>query len=117
MTDKDLRKLSRMELLEMLLEKSREVDRLQKENENLKIYMKQRLEDRRIMLQNAGSIAEASLRLNNVFKAAQMAADQYVENVRLLCEEQQKKLAGSGNNAEKTKGAAAGDTANGTDRS
>lgn len=78
MTEKELRRLSRMDLLEMLLEQSREVERLQKELETVK----KQLEDRRIMEQEAGSIAEASLRLNKVFEAAQQAADQYLENIR-----------------------------------
>ena len=71
MTEKELRRLSRMDLLEMLLEQSREVERLQKELETVK----NQLSDRRIMEQEAGSIAEASLKLNKVFEAAQQAAD------------------------------------------
>lgn len=82
MTEKELRHLSRMDLLEMLLEQSREVERLQKELETVK----KQLEDRRIMEQEAGSIAEASLRLNKVFEAAQQAADQYLENIRYRSE-------------------------------
>lgn len=78
MTEKELRRLSRMDLLEMLLEQSKEVERLQKELETVK----KQLEDRRIMEQEAGSIAEAALRLNKVFEAAQQAADQYLENIR-----------------------------------
>ena len=39
---------------------------------------------RRIELQEAGSIAEAALRLNGIFEIAQKAADQYLENVRRL---------------------------------
>lgn len=78
MTEKELRRLSRMDLLEMLLEQSREVERLQKELETVR----KQLEDRRIMEQEAGSIAEAALRLNKVFEAAQQAADQYLENIR-----------------------------------
>ena len=78
MTEKELRRLSRMDLLEMLLEQSKEVERLQKELETVK----KQLEDRRIMEQDAGSIAEAALRLNKVFEAAQQAADQYLENIR-----------------------------------
>ncbi len=82
MTEKELRHLSRMDLLEMLLEQSKEVERLQKELETVK----KQLEDRRIMEQEAGSIAEASLRLNKVFEAAQQAADQYLENIRYRSE-------------------------------
>lgn len=79
MTEKELRRLSRMDLLEMLLEQSKEVERLQTELETVK----KQLNDRRIMEQEAGSIAEAALRLNKVFEAAQQAADQYLENIRI----------------------------------
>ena len=82
MTEKELRRLSRMDLLEMLLEQSREVERLQKELETVK----NQLSDRRIMEQEAGAIAEASLKLNKVFEAAQQAADQYLENIRIRSE-------------------------------
>ena len=82
MTEKELRRLSRMDLLEMLLEQSREVERLQKELETVK----NQLSDRSIMEQEAGSIAEASLKLNKVFEAAQQAADQYLENIRIRSE-------------------------------
>ena len=60
------------------LEQSKEVQRLQQELEETK----QKLEDRRLMEKEAGSIAEAALRINKVFEAAQQAADQYLENIR-----------------------------------
>lgn len=80
MTDKELRKLNRAELLEMLVEQSREVDRLQQRLQQAE----EQLAQRQIMLDEAGSIAEASLRVNGVFEAAQQAADQYLENIRTL---------------------------------
>ncbi|MDY3985806.1 hypothetical protein [Dysosmobacter sp.] len=80
MTDQELRKLRRPELLEMLLEQSRETDRLREQLQQ----MKEQLESRQIMLNEAGSIAEASLQMNRVFEAAQQAADQYLENIRVL---------------------------------
>ena len=49
--------------------------------------MEEQLKDRRILLGQAGSIAEAALRLNGVFEAAEAAAQQYLENVRRLAEE------------------------------
>lgn len=82
MTEKELRRLSRMDLLEMLLEQSKEAEQLRAELETVK----KQLEDRRIMEQEAGSIAEAALRLNKVFEAAQQAADQYLENIRTQAE-------------------------------
>ena len=83
MTEQKLRKLSRMELLEMLLEQSKEVERLRQENQRLA----EQLESRRIMIDEAGSIAEAAMELNQIFETAQRTADQYLQNVRQLCEE------------------------------
>lgn len=83
MADRDLKRLSRSELLELLVAQSRENDRLQKRITELEA----RLFARGIELKEAGSIAEAALRLNGVFEAAQKAADQYVENVRLQAEQ------------------------------
>lgn len=80
MTDKQLHKLSRRELLEMLLEQSKEIDRLETQVQKLE----NALSDRDIELEKAGSIAEASLKLNGVFEAAQRAADQYLANIRRL---------------------------------
>lgn len=80
MTDRELRKMSRAGLLELLLEERRE-------NERLRARLEQAnrdLADRRIRLEKAGSIAEAALRLNGVFEAAEQAAAQYVENVRRI---------------------------------
>lgn len=78
MTDKELRKLRRGELLEMLLEQTKENERLKKQIADLEAQ----LEDRKIILKQSGSIAEAALKLNGVFEAAQKAAEQYLENVR-----------------------------------
>ncbi|MBQ6387205.1 MAG: DNA repair protein [Ruminococcus sp.] len=78
MTDNELKKLSRAGLLEVLVTQSREMDRLKAEN----ALLKKKLENREIMMSQSGSIAEASLRINHVFEAAQKAADQYVSSVR-----------------------------------
>lgn len=80
MTDKELRKLNRSELLEMLLEQSREIDSLNAEV----AQAREQLNDRQLMLDDAGSIAEASLRIHQVFESAQQAADQYLENIQTL---------------------------------
>ena len=83
MTDKELRRLSRSELLEMLLS-------LTEENEKLKLRLEQaedQLRDRRILIDKAGSIAEAALQLNNIFEDADRAVQQYLENVRRMTEE------------------------------
>jgi hypothetical protein len=43
---------------------------------------------REIELAEAGSIAEAALKLNGIFETAQKCADQYLTNVRKLCEKE-----------------------------
>lgn len=71
MTDKELHKLSRKELLELMLEQSRQLDELR---EQLRQAQEQ-LTSRRLLLNKAGSIAEAALQVNRVFEAAQAAAE------------------------------------------
>lgn len=83
MTDQELRKLSRADLLELLLQQAKENERLR---EQLKQAQEQ-LASRKIEIEKAGSIAEAALQLNGVFEAAEKAAAQYLENVRRLAEE------------------------------
>ncbi len=78
MTSRDLKKLSRAELLEMLIAQSKEVAALRERLDDAQ----KRLNDRTIIINKAGSLAEASMRLNGVLEAAQNAAEQYVENVR-----------------------------------
>lgn len=112
MTDKELHKLGRKDLLQLMLESAKEVEKLKnrlKETEeqlagmensyerlrkrldekdsqihNLKENLESQKKRRDIELEEAGSIAEAALRLNGVFEAAQKAAEQYVYNVRRL---------------------------------
>lgn len=78
MTDRELKKLSRAALLEILLTQSKEIDRLRAEIDELN----EKLDDRDIVMRSSGSIAEASLKINGVFEAAQKAADQYVNSVK-----------------------------------
>ena len=78
MTEKELHKLKRGELLEMMLAQSREIDALRARVSELE----EKLADREIRIRESGSIAEAALKLNGIFEAAQAAADQYMENVR-----------------------------------
>lgn len=80
MTNKQLKKLTRAELIELLIAQM-------KENEQLKAQLDtvtQQNLARDIRITNAGSIAEAALSLSGIFEAAQNAADQYLENVRTL---------------------------------
>ncbi len=80
MTDKEMKKLSRQELLEMLLEQTRRADELQQKLEEAE----EKLNEKYILLQNAGSIAAAALKLNKVFEAADEAVAQYIESVKVM---------------------------------
>ncbi|WP_105154927.1 DNA repair protein [Streptococcus suis] len=75
---KDLRKLKRIELYEIMLAQSEEIDCLRNQLEKIKTE----LADRRIMISQSGSIAEASMKLTNIFEEAQKAADLYLYNVK-----------------------------------
>lgn len=77
MKDRDLKKLNRAELLKLLIDQMTENEMLRDENERLNT----KLADRQILLENAGSIAEAALKVNGVFEAAEAAAAQYLENI------------------------------------
>lgn len=85
MIEKDLRRLKRTELLEMLIAQGKEMEQLRGQMDE----MQKKLDDRQICLDNAGTIAEASLQLNGVFDAAQSAAQQYLENIKRLSDRQE----------------------------
>ena len=85
MTDKELRHLSRGELLEMLIDQSTELQALREKLEAAEAALKKR----DITIGTAGSIAEAALQLNGVFEAAQKACQQYTDNIRQLSQRQQ----------------------------
>ncbi len=78
MTDKELRKLRRNELLEIMLAQSREIDALRLRVAELEAEV----EDRKIQISEAGSIAQAAMKLTGIFEEAQRTADLYVENVK-----------------------------------
>ena len=78
MTEREMRKLSRADLLEILLEQSRELDQLRAELDEAN----RKLAQREIAIDRAGTLAEAALLLNGVFEAADKACRQYEENFR-----------------------------------
>lgn len=86
MQDKDLRKLSRAELLELLISQTRRVEELEAQ---LADALGQ-LEKRQIAIDKAGTLAEASLMLNGVLEATEKAAAQYLENIERLSGQQQR---------------------------
>ena len=83
MTEKDLKKLNRYQLLELLIVQTDRADKLQSK---LDIAEKQ-LANQELQISSLGSIAEASLQLKGVFQAAQDAADMYIEAAKKRAEE------------------------------
>lgn len=81
MQNKDLRRMSRKDLLEILVEQQKIIEKLE-----LKISeYEEKEESERIVIDNAGSIAEAVVSLSDIFDRAQSVADQYlceIENLK-----------------------------------
>ena len=78
MTEKELRKLNRYQLLELLIIQTERVDELQNQLEQ----MEAKLHDQEMNMAAMGSVAEAAVKLSGVFEAAQTAADNYLEEAR-----------------------------------
>lgn len=87
MTEKKLKKLSRGELLELLLNQTKEVERLRSELEKANRL----LEKRQKQFDEAGTLAEAMVSVNGVMDTAQAAADQYLDSIAAMEEEARKK--------------------------
>lgn len=82
--ERDLKRLRRSELLEIMIDQVREINSLQEQLDEANA----KLAEREIIIQESGSIAEAALRLNHIFEDAQRAADLYLENIRRMNGEQ-----------------------------
>lgn len=101
MTEKELKKLSRGELLEMLLAEVRVNDALNErlatadeakakiidDYEEKMLMLEEQLNERVIVKQESGSIAEAALKINRVFEAAEAAAKQYLDSMKATGEQ------------------------------
>ena len=85
MTQYEMKKLSRKELLQLAAEESAQIRILQ---EHLEIAENE-LHKREININEAGSIEEASMKLSNVFEAAQEACRLYTDNIQRLSERQE----------------------------
>lgn len=74
MTDKELKRLSRRELVDIIYELQKKDAERENEIERLQAALAQK----ELAVSEAGSIAEAALKVNGVFEAAQAAANQYL---------------------------------------
>ena len=83
MTDKEFKRLSRAELIDIIYQFQLQVDKLTEENRELE----RELKEKRLRLSNAGNIADAALEINNCFRSAQNAAEQYLNEIKVIREE------------------------------
>lgn len=80
MTDRQLRKASRPDLLRLLLEEKKINEALRSQIQQMQLQ----LEARQLHMNQAGSLAEAALKLSGIFDAAESACQYYTENIRTL---------------------------------
>ena len=83
MTDKEFKRLSRAQLIEIIYQLQLQIDKLSEQTQELESELK----DKRLRLRNAGNIADAALEINNCFRSAQNAAEQYLNEIKAIREE------------------------------
>ena len=87
MTDKEFKRLSRSQLIDIIYQLQLKQEELTAENEKLS----KALADKRLRVSKAGNIAEAALEIHNVMQAAQDAAAHYLEEIRIMRNETEEK--------------------------
>lgn len=78
MDNKELRKLGRKDLLEIILAQTKRIEELETELKKTN----SELNSKKIAIEESGSIAEAILKLSDIFNVAQTTADKYVNAVK-----------------------------------
>lgn len=81
MDSRELKKIGKKELLEILLSQAKRIEEL--ENELNKT--KKKLESKRIMIDECGDLALATVKLSKIFENAQETAELYLFNVKEKC--------------------------------
>lgn len=83
MTDKEFKRLSRAQLIDIIYQLQLQIDNLNEQKE----VLESELADKRLRLSSVGNIAEAALEINDCFKNAQNAAEQYLNEIKAIREE------------------------------
>ena len=89
MISKELKRLSRRELVDIIYQMKKNEQQLQEEIASLQ----EALEDKRIRLSAAGSISEAAASITEVFSAAQKTADLYLHEISCMKEDAEQECA------------------------
>jgi vacuolar-type H+-ATPase subunit H len=88
MTDKEFKRLSRSELIDIIYQLQLKQEELTADNRKLA----KALADKRLRVSKAGNIAQASLEIHHVMQTAQDAAEHYLEEVKLRVDEEKKRI-------------------------
>ena len=86
MVNKELRKMSRRELVDIIYQQKKNEQKLQDDI----AFLKDALQEKRIRFSEAGSIAEAAASVTELFSAAQKTADLYLYEISCMKEDTEK---------------------------
>lgn len=89
MVSRELKKMSRRELMDIIYQMKKDEQQMHDEIASLQAA----LQDKRIRLSIAGSVADAAVSITNVFSVAQMTADLYLQEISCMKEETEKECA------------------------
>ena len=89
MIGKELNKMNRRELVDIIYQMKKNEQRMQEKIASLEAA----LQDKRLRISEAGSIAEAAVSITKVFSAAQEAADLYLHEITCMKAETEKQCA------------------------
>ena len=89
MISKELKRLNRRELVDIIYQLKKNEQEMQEEIATLK----KEIQDRRIRMSTAGSIADAAMSVTDVFSTAQMTADIYLREISQMKEDTENECA------------------------
>ena len=88
MTDKEFKRLSRSQLIDIIYQLQLKQEELTDDNKKLA----KALADKRLLVNRAGNIAEAALEIHKVMQAAQDAAEHYLEEIKIRVNSERQRI-------------------------
>ena len=86
---KDLKRLGRRELVDIIYQ----LKKNEQENQEKIAVLEEQLQDKRIRIDVAGSIAEAAIDITQIFSTAQITADLYLNEIAAMKSDAEKECA------------------------
>lgn len=88
MTDKEFKRLSRSQLIEIIYQLQVKQEELTADN----VKLAKALADKRLRVQKTGNIAEAALEIHNVMQSAQDAAEHYLKEIQIRVQQERQRI-------------------------